>query len=271
MRSVRLFGAPLQLNGFASCQRYCTVSSSGRQLNFAALNRGCHLCSAGRPSRWALAHILVVVYCTRPCTRLRSRPCTRLYAGHLHDRVYVVHGRVHDPYGREHENYTYTAMYTAVYTTRTLPSSRQVHVHVTAVYRSWRVHGRNGCLHRPYTAVFTARTAVYTGCLHTRPCTRRHGRLRGPYTAVYSAVFTARTRGRVRRIHGRVHGPCTWSVHTARTRPRTRAYSRPYGRVQGPHRCTAMYTAVHRPCSSQCTDRVLAVYSDHVHGRVYGP
>jgi len=35
-------------------------SSSGRQPNFAALNRGRHLCSAGRPSRWALAHILVV-------------------------------------------------------------------------------------------------------------------------------------------------------------------------------------------------------------------
>jgi len=34
-------------------------SSSERQPNFAALNRGCHLCSAGRPSRWALAHILV--------------------------------------------------------------------------------------------------------------------------------------------------------------------------------------------------------------------
>jgi len=33
--------------------------SSGRQPNFAALNRGRHLCSAGRPSRWALAHILV--------------------------------------------------------------------------------------------------------------------------------------------------------------------------------------------------------------------
>ena len=32
-------------------------SSSGHQPNFAALNRGCHLCSAGRPSRWALAHI----------------------------------------------------------------------------------------------------------------------------------------------------------------------------------------------------------------------
>ena len=45
--------------GFASWQRYCTASSSGRQLNFAALKRGRHLCSAGRPSGWALAHILV--------------------------------------------------------------------------------------------------------------------------------------------------------------------------------------------------------------------
>ena len=32
-------------------------SSSGRQPNFAALNRGRHLYSAGRPSRWALARI----------------------------------------------------------------------------------------------------------------------------------------------------------------------------------------------------------------------
>jgi len=32
-----------------------------RQPNFAALNRGRHLCSAGRPSRWALAHILVLL------------------------------------------------------------------------------------------------------------------------------------------------------------------------------------------------------------------
>jgi len=34
-------------------------SSSGRQPKFAALKRGRHLHSAGRPSRWALAHILV--------------------------------------------------------------------------------------------------------------------------------------------------------------------------------------------------------------------
>ena len=39
----------------------CTASSSGRQPNFAALNRGRQLYSAGRPSRWALAHILVMV------------------------------------------------------------------------------------------------------------------------------------------------------------------------------------------------------------------
>ena len=55
-----LVWAPLQIStGFASWQRYCTASSSGRQPNFAALNRGRHLCSAGRPSGWALAHILV--------------------------------------------------------------------------------------------------------------------------------------------------------------------------------------------------------------------
>jgi len=52
--------APLQITtGFASWQRYCTASSNGRQPDFAALNRGRHLCSAGRPSGWALAHILV--------------------------------------------------------------------------------------------------------------------------------------------------------------------------------------------------------------------
>ena len=35
-------------------------SGSGRQPNFAALNRGRHLYSAGRPSRWALADIIVL-------------------------------------------------------------------------------------------------------------------------------------------------------------------------------------------------------------------
>jgi len=35
-------------------------SSSGREPNFAALSTEHHLYSAGRPSRWALAHILVM-------------------------------------------------------------------------------------------------------------------------------------------------------------------------------------------------------------------
>jgi len=55
-----VWGTPANFNGFASWQRYCTASSSGRQPKFAALSRGHHLCSAGRPSRWALAHIVVL-------------------------------------------------------------------------------------------------------------------------------------------------------------------------------------------------------------------
>jgi len=35
---------------------------SGRQANFAALMRERHLCSAGRPSGWAVAHILVELF-----------------------------------------------------------------------------------------------------------------------------------------------------------------------------------------------------------------
>ena len=41
-------------------KRQARHSSSGRQPNFAALNRGRHLYLEGRPSRWALAHILVL-------------------------------------------------------------------------------------------------------------------------------------------------------------------------------------------------------------------
>jgi len=54
-----VWGTPQISTGFASWQRYCTSSSSECQPNFAALNRGRHLCSGGWPSRWALAHILV--------------------------------------------------------------------------------------------------------------------------------------------------------------------------------------------------------------------
>jgi len=45
-----VLGTPSYFNGYR-------VFISGRQANFAALNRGRHLYSAERSSRWALAHI----------------------------------------------------------------------------------------------------------------------------------------------------------------------------------------------------------------------
>ena len=45
-------------------------SSTGRQPYFAALNRRRHLYSAGRPSRWALAHIPVAIILN---TQVQSR------------------------------------------------------------------------------------------------------------------------------------------------------------------------------------------------------
>ena len=59
-----VWGTPATFNGLRVLAAllhgmYC---SSGRQPNFAALNRGRHLRSEGRPSRWALAHILVLRY-----------------------------------------------------------------------------------------------------------------------------------------------------------------------------------------------------------------
>jgi len=45
-------------------------SSSGCEPNFVALSTGRHLYSAGRPSRWALAHILVCFFCA--CSKARG-------------------------------------------------------------------------------------------------------------------------------------------------------------------------------------------------------
>jgi len=57
-------GTPANFNGFRVLIGSVTArhSSSGHQPNFAALNRGRRLYSAGRPSRWALAHILVLYW-----------------------------------------------------------------------------------------------------------------------------------------------------------------------------------------------------------------
>jgi len=60
LKSVPEFGAPHQIStGFVLGSVTAWHSSSGRQPNFAAMNRGRHLYLAGRPSRLALAHILV--------------------------------------------------------------------------------------------------------------------------------------------------------------------------------------------------------------------
>jgi len=46
---------------------FALLESSGRQPNFAALNTGRHLYSAGRPSRSALTHILVMAALRSRC------------------------------------------------------------------------------------------------------------------------------------------------------------------------------------------------------------
>ena len=52
-----VWGTAANFNWF--CVLAALLHGSGRQPNFAVLNRGRYLRSAGRPSRWALAHILV--------------------------------------------------------------------------------------------------------------------------------------------------------------------------------------------------------------------
>jgi len=75
VHSIYIFGGSCPATKFFRCKIHFRTSlafsyivsaavtarhwSSGRQPNFAALSRGRHLYLAGRPSRWALAHILV--------------------------------------------------------------------------------------------------------------------------------------------------------------------------------------------------------------------
>jgi len=84
-------GAPHHISMcIASWQRYCTASSSGHQPDFAALNRGRHPCSAGRPSGWALAHILVMIQFPLSNKRqLCCRPRPVLYSGTT--SLYIYH------------------------------------------------------------------------------------------------------------------------------------------------------------------------------------
>jgi len=52
-----VWGTPANFNGFRVLAALLHGSQVEREPNFVALNRGRHLCSAGRPSGWPLAHI----------------------------------------------------------------------------------------------------------------------------------------------------------------------------------------------------------------------
>jgi len=54
--SSGVWGTPANVNGFCIL---AALLHGSQVVKFAALNRGHHLCAAGRPSRWAFAHILV--------------------------------------------------------------------------------------------------------------------------------------------------------------------------------------------------------------------
>jgi len=64
--SVPVLSTPANFNGFRVWAALLHGTLVGRQTNFAVLNRGCHLYSAGRPSPWALAPILVIIQWCRP-------------------------------------------------------------------------------------------------------------------------------------------------------------------------------------------------------------
>ena len=53
-----VWGTPANFNRFRVLAALLHGTLCARQPSFAALNRGRHLYSAGRPSRWTLAHIV---------------------------------------------------------------------------------------------------------------------------------------------------------------------------------------------------------------------
>ena len=75
-----VWGTPANFNCFRVLAALLHgIYSSGCQPNFAAFNRGRHLCSAGRPSRLALAHILVLlIILTRLHIEIQFQACALL-------------------------------------------------------------------------------------------------------------------------------------------------------------------------------------------------
>ena len=60
-----VWGTPANFNGFHVLAALLHGTPVVGVSQTAALNRGRHLYSAGRPSRWALAHILVLSHTRR--------------------------------------------------------------------------------------------------------------------------------------------------------------------------------------------------------------
>ena len=58
----RVWGTPANFNGFRVLAALLHGTLVVGVSQTAALNRGCHLYSAGRPSPWALAHVLVLTW-----------------------------------------------------------------------------------------------------------------------------------------------------------------------------------------------------------------
>ena len=70
-----VWGSPGNFNGFRVLAALLYGTSSRRQPNIAALNRGRHLYATGRPSRWAFAHILVHVVSSQ-AQRTQRKACS---------------------------------------------------------------------------------------------------------------------------------------------------------------------------------------------------
>jgi len=75
-------------------------SSSGRQPNFAALNRGRHLYLAGRTSRWALAHISSYIFFgTDDVTVISVSTYTSVMGISIEDKYFIKSLRENKRYG----------------------------------------------------------------------------------------------------------------------------------------------------------------------------
>jgi len=91
-----VWGTLTNFNGF--CVLAALLHGIWRQPNFAVLNRGRHLCSAGRPSGWALAHIsfFIILFCSVPCGRLSWLPVSFWAHVNITNRIVSYYIRLTD-------------------------------------------------------------------------------------------------------------------------------------------------------------------------------